>query len=119
MQWLVGSSRDLGLGHDLWGNMGARTNLKTPKRRKLVAWGKLRWEDRGPHGSPEPMPTPEENMITGADPRCTVFTREHKSRPSNSCRRADYEESVAAMREQTGFPMENKHVSRARRSTVD
>jgi hypothetical protein len=44
---------------------------------------------------------------------------EHEKRPNKSCRRADYEESVAATREQTWFLVENKPVSRAWRSTVD
>jgi hypothetical protein len=44
---------------------------------------------------------------------------EHEKRPNESCRRADYEEFVAATRKQTRFPVENKPVSRARCSTVD
>jgi hypothetical protein len=44
---------------------------------------------------------------------------EHEKRLNESCRRADYEESMAATREQTRFPVENTPASRARCSIVD
>jgi hypothetical protein len=65
------------------GEHGSQNQFEDTRTEKTSGAGETQWEDRGPHGSLEPMLTPEENTITGADPGCMLFTREPIMVPRN------------------------------------